>query len=78
MKKVFLIFGISFCSLLCSCIEHEYKEVGENRIEVLKPNLDVDIRYVEFDDHEYTYLRSGYGESLCHSPKCKCLTEYKK
>ena len=78
MKKVFLIFGISFCTLLCSCIENEYKEVDGKRIKVLKPRIDLDIKYVEFDGHEYVYLECGHGRSLCHSPKCKCLDEYKK
>ena len=78
MNKLFLIFGISFCTLLSSCIETEYKEVDGKKIEVLKTNIDIDIRYVEFDDHEYVYLDAGHGKSLCHSPKCKCLVEYKK
>ena len=36
------------------------------------------IRYVEFDDHEYVYYHTIYKGSMCHSPKCKCLNEYKK
>lgn len=78
MKKVFLIFGISFCTLLCSCIKSEYKEVDGKKIEVLKSTIDMDIKYVEFDGHEYVYLWAGHGRALCHSPKCKCLVEYKK
>ena len=78
MKKVFLFIGI-ICSLfICSCIEYEYKEVDGKKIQILKSNIDMDIKYVEFDGHEYVYVDAGHGKSLCHSPKCKCLTEYKK
>jgi hypothetical protein len=59
-------------------VEHEYKEVDGKKIEILKSNSHTDIRYVEFDGHEYVYLDEDYGRSLCHSPKCKCLIEYKK
>ena len=78
MKKVFLFIVIAFSLLLCSCVEYEYKVVDGKRIEILKSNIDIDIRYVEFDGHEYVYLNAKYGRSLCHSPKCKCLIEYKK
>lgn len=77
MKKIFLFIVIACSLLLYSCVEYEYKVVDGKRIEILKSNIDIDIRYVEFDGHEYVYLKKGYG-SLCHSPKCKCLIEYKK
>ena len=78
MKKVFLFILIACSLLLCSCMEDEYKVVNGKRIEILKSNIDVDIKYVEFDGHEYVYFDGVYGKSLCHSPKCKCLIEYKK
>ena len=31
-----------------------------------------------FNGHEYVYLSRGHGRSMCHSPKCHCLIEYKK
>ena len=66
-----------------SCNETtEYKTTNDGRkVEVLKnansaysPHR---IRYVEFDGHEYVLLLDGYRGSLCHSPKCPCLENYK-
>ena len=74
MKKIFFIVC---CTLLFSCIEYEYKEVDGKKIQILKSNIDMDIKYVEFDGHEYVYLNAGHGRSLCHSPKCPCLEDYK-
>ena len=78
MKKVFLSIVIVCSLFLCSCMEIEYKVVDGKKIEILKSSIDIDIRYVEFDGHEYVYVNGGHGKSLCHSPKCKCLIEYKK
>lgn len=63
-----ILFGVGVCGMLQSCSDSNYKEVDGRK---------VDIKYIEFDGHEYVFLRN-WGGSLCHSPKCHCLTEYKK
>lgn len=75
MKRLLLVLIILCC--LCSCKERVYKEVDGRQIELID-NAPYNMRYVEFDGHEYTLYASGYHGSLCHSPKCKCLSEYKK
>lgn len=86
MKKLLIIysfialilFGIGVCGMLQSCSDSNYKEVDGRKVEIITSNIDVEIKYVEFDGHEYVYMSKGYGRSLCHSPKCHCLIEYKK
>lgn len=86
MKRLLIIYGtvalvlfsVGVCGMLHSCSDSNYKEVDGRKIEVIAPDNDGGIKYIEFDDHEYVYLSRGYGRSMCHSPKCHCLTEYKK
>lgn len=77
MKKLLIVLGILLCTLT-SCEEVHYKEVDDRKVEMITPDNDYGIKYVEFDGHEYVYLSRGYGRSMCHSPKCHCLIEYKK
>ena len=69
-----LLFGLSSCEVKV------IKQEGDRRIEVLDPHYfgNSRIKYVEFDKHEYVFYRDGYKGSLCHSPNCPCLEEYKK
>lgn len=55
--------------------KHIIKKQTVEKYEKLMRQIGVffSIEYVEFDGHEYVYLKSGHGRSLCHSPKCKCL-----
>lgn len=86
MKKLLIIygtvalilFGVGVCGMLQSCSDPYYKEVDGRRIEVIDYTSLYIIKYVEFDGHEYTYFQKGHQGSLCHSPKCHCLIEYKK
>jgi hypothetical protein len=73
-----MLFGVGVCGMLQSCSEPDYKEVDGRKVEMITPDNDRGIKYVEFDGHEYVYLRRGHSSSMCHSPKCHCLTEYKK
>jgi hypothetical protein len=75
MKKL-LILSLC-CGLFCSCAEREFKEVDGRQVEIIDKDSPYTIRYVEFDGHEYVYMSQSYGRSLCHSPKCSCLNEYK-
>lgn len=76
MRKL-LILSLC-CGLFCSCVEREFKKVDGRQVEIINENSPYIIRYVEFDGHEYTYFARGNQGSLCHSPKCHCLNEYKK
>jgi hypothetical protein len=76
MKRIFLVLSV-ICFGLCSCNESIYKEVDGRMVEIVDDNTS-HIRYIEFDDHEYVYYKSGHRGSLCHSPKCHCLNDYKK
>jgi hypothetical protein len=86
MKKLLIIYGtvalilfsVGVCGMLQSCSDPYYKEVDGRRIEVIDYTSSYIMRYVEFDEHEYIYFQRGHQGSLCHSPKCHCLTEYKK
>ena len=66
---------ISFIS--CSCDKPVYKDVDGRTVEIVDDNTS-HVKYMEFDGHEYVYFHSGYQGSLCHSPKCHCLIDYKK
>ena len=86
MKKLLIIYGIvalilfsvGVCGMLQSCSDPYYKEVDGRKIEIITSSIDTEIKYVEFDGHEYVRYFNGYRGSMCHSPKCQCLTEYKK
>jgi hypothetical protein len=73
-----ILFSVGVCGMLQSCSDPYYKEVDGRRIEVIDYTSSYIMRYVEFDGHEYIYFQRGHQGSLCHSPKCHCLTEYKK
>ena len=79
LRKMFFIFCITI-SCFCSCTGTEIKRTEDGRyIEVINNY----VKYIEFDGHEYVYygqgyIGSGYRGSICHSPKCICLKDYKK
>lgn len=82
MKKLLIIygtvalilFGVGVCTMLQSCSDSNYKEVDGRKVEILNNNNPT-MKYVEFDGHEYVKYFSGNRGSMCHSPKCHCLTE---
>ena len=82
MKKLLIIygtvalilFGVGVCGMLQSCSDPNYKEVDGRKVEVLE-NDNFTMTYVEFDGHEYVKYFNGYRGSMCHSPKCHCLTD---
>ena len=86
MKKLLYVLGIVLG--LSSCIgvdprykknDIEYKKTDDGRnVEIVDSDIFYNMRYIEFDGHEYVYYRGGHKGSMCHSPKCKCLNEYKK
>jgi hypothetical protein len=79
MKKIFLVFSI-ICFGLCSCRKPVYKEVDGGRQIRVVPNTSTRFNYIEFDGHEYLEYYDGLGHrgSVCHSPKCHCLTDSKE
>lgn len=77
MKKILLFLGIITCFIISSCYEPVYKEVDGRKVEIIDNNS-LEMDYVEFDGHEYVRYYNGYRGSMCHSPKCPCLKEYKK
>ena len=78
MKKKITFLGLIICSLITSCNEPVYKEVNGHKVEIIDLNSYKKMRYVEFDGHEYVEFGDRYRGSMCHSPKCHCLNEYKK
>ena len=79
MKKLLYVLGIVLGFSSCTYKEVEYKKTDDGRnVQIMDSDIFYDIRYIEFDEHEYVYFQSGYRGSMCHSPKCKCLNEYKK
>lgn len=71
LRKLFFIFCITI-SCFCSCTGTEIKRTEDGRyVEVINNYY---VKYIEFDGHEYVYYRG----SICHSPKCICLKDYKK
>ena len=80
MKKILLFLGIITCFIISSCEETVYKEVDGRKVQIIDNNSfsSLEVVYVEFDGHEYVKYINGYHGSMCHSPKCPCLNEYKK
>ena len=78
MKK--FIFGLVIAIVVVcftSC------EVPSKNSSVIESTSLVDgvgyVTYVEFDGHQYViWSNGGHKGSMCHSPKCPCLSEYKK
>lgn len=77
MKKLLYVLGIILVLSSCTYTEVEYKSTDDGR-KIQVADKTHNIRYVEFDEHEYVYWQSSHRGSICHSPKCKCLNEYKK
>lgn len=79
MKKILIVLGILLCTLT-SCGSPECKEVDGRQVEIIDDTRSwaYTIKYVEFDEHEYTYFQKGHQGSFCHSPKCHCLNKYEK
>lgn len=77
MKKILLFLGIITCFIISSCDEPVYKEVDGRKVQIID-NKNSTMEYIEFDGHEYVGYFNGYQGSICHSPKCPCLKEYKK
>lgn len=74
-----ILFSIGICGMLHSCSDSNYKKTDDGRnVQIIDVTPMHNIRYVEFDEHEYVYYQAGHRGSICHSPKCKCLNEYKK
>jgi hypothetical protein len=76
MKKIFLVLSV-ICFGLCSCHEPVYKVDGDRQIEVV-PSTSIQFEYIEFDGHEYLKYYTRNRGSVCHSPKCHCLTDSKE
>lgn len=76
--KKLLLIAVVGC--FCSCTETEYKRTEDGRHIEVKENSFA--KYIEFDSHEYVIYRERilYNAivSMCHSPKCPCLKDYKK
>ena len=78
MKKISLFLIMITCLIISSCYEPTtYKEVDGRKVIILDNN-NLYMEYIEFDGHEYVGYFNGYQGSICHSPKCPCLKEYKK
>lgn len=78
MKKILLFLGIITCFIISSCDQPVYKEVDGRKVQIIDESNSLEMDYVEFDGHEYVRYYNGYRGSMCHSPKCPCLKEYKK
>lgn len=79
MKKIFI--GIIALFVLSSCESPEYKYYEDGRkVEIINSTnyITDNIKYIEFDGHEYIWYSTGHRGSICHSPKCSCLDKYKK
>lgn len=74
MKKVVLLVGLSLVGLGFTSCNKEVKNLED---------CGKKIEYLEFDGHEYVYMSyrginpKNLG-TMCHSPKCKCLEQYRK
>lgn len=75
MKKILILLAAICC---CGCSDVPQKEVTADISYRIGVNSSV--RYVEFDGHQFIEYRLGDmhgGGSLCHSPNCPCLEQYK-
>lgn len=74
MKKI-LILLVAICCLGCECKHNERKNVEINSY--IPTNVG-SMCYVDFDGHQYViWYNHGHRGSMCHSPKCPCLEQYK-
>ena len=77
MNKKLMILSVILMSVFTSCNDVvSYEEIDGRRIDV-KKSINNSCSYVMFDDHEYVLYKNGSGSSICHSPKCHCLTDKK-
>lgn len=73
MRKLFFIFCVISC--FCSCTTEIIKRTEDDRYIEVRNNI---AKYIEFDGHEYVFYWRGHRGSMCHSPKCPRLKDYKK
>lgn len=76
MKKILILLAVVCC---CGCSNAPQKEVKTDISYRIGVNSSV--RYVEFDGHQFIEYSIGgelAGGSLCHSPNCSCLEQFKK
>jgi hypothetical protein len=79
MKKFFIILFISFFTIACNLNPNMPVKKSAVVEETHKVPAVGKVKYVEFDGHQYVmWIGSPYVGSLCHSPNCPCLQEYKK
>ena len=74
MKKILICLMVICCSA-CSEIPTKQATVINEPSYVYNVG---NIKYVEFDGHQYVMYASGHRGSICHSPNCPCLEQYKK
>lgn len=75
MKKILILLAAICC---CGCSDAPQKEVAADTFYDI--DAGVSVRYIEFDGHQFIEYRLGGiygGGSLCHSPNCPCLEQYK-
>lgn len=78
MKKfiILIAFIVAFCFTSCGEFPTKEGKVIESLSFVKGLGY---VKYVEFDGHQYVkWSDAGYKGSMCHSPNCPCLQEYKK
>lgn len=78
MKKFIIIliaFIVAFCFTSCDVPPTKDSKIIESSSFVKGVG---NVKYVEFDGHQYVKWSDGYKGSICHSPNCPCLQEYKK
>lgn len=74
MKKILICLMVICCS---ACSEIPTKPATVVNEPSFVSNVGY-IKYVEFDGHQYVMYFNGYKGSICHSPNCPCLEQYKK
>lgn len=76
MKKILIIL-ISF--FVVGCEVHSRKSVME--YDTFELSSTTTVQYIEFDGHQFIKFYCGGvhgGGSLCHSPNCPCLEQFKR